>query len=239
MQNRQSAENIRTDLFVLSNLHLNYEECGILILQNEIDPDIVRMIKIELSDRWIPISLNSLIQNDFLTDRRDDFFKILHSNKEIISGLFIKNDSLTNNFYNMLIEEINLCYHRKAFTAVSILSRKLIENLLIELLKTKFGNQDETSLGVYYDTENGRHNKYSILLENFWSNFNEHFRSCCNIGNRSILSNLKNKMKELKNTQDATAHSVEVRKTKSTIDIEKEKIVDVFNFLCYILHNLN
>ena len=67
-------------------------------------------------------------------------------------------------FYNLLEDEINVAYNNpKLPNATYILTRKLIENLLYNLLEYRFGVQ---SISLYYDTSNLRAHDFGILIRN-------------------------------------------------------------------------
>lgn len=67
-------------------------------------------------------------------------------------------------FYDRLESEINTAYNNPALpNAVLMLSRKLIENLVYNLLEYKFGGQN---IKIYYDTNHRRAHDFAILLDN-------------------------------------------------------------------------
>ena len=70
-------------------------------------------------------------------------------------------------FYQKLESEINICYACGAYTAVLILSRKLIENLLIDILRKKYGDRTQEDVEVYFSTDLGRFHDFTVLLRNF------------------------------------------------------------------------
>ena len=71
-------------------------------------------------------------------------------------------------FYNRLQDEINISYSNSRLpNATYMLSRKLIENLLYNLLENKFGGR---KINIYYDTSNRRAHDFSILLRNLKEN---------------------------------------------------------------------
>ena len=67
-------------------------------------------------------------------------------------------------FYNTLEDEINTAYSNpKLPNATYMLTRKLIENLLYNLLEYKFGVRN---ISLYYDVSNKRAHNFGVLLEN-------------------------------------------------------------------------
>ncbi len=67
-------------------------------------------------------------------------------------------------FYERLEEEINTAYSNpKLPNAVLMLSRKLIENLVYNLLQYKFKG---TGIKIYFDTAHNRPHDFGVLLDN-------------------------------------------------------------------------
>jgi len=67
-------------------------------------------------------------------------------------------------FYDTLEDEINTAYSNpKLPNATYMLTRKLIENLLYNLLECKFGVQN---ISLYYDVSNRRAHDFGVLLKN-------------------------------------------------------------------------
>lgn len=69
-------------------------------------------------------------------------------------------------FYNKLKDEINLGYKFGLYSSVTVLSRKLVENLLIDILKKRFPPNEEGNLELYYDTKRNRFHDFALLLDN-------------------------------------------------------------------------
>ena len=70
--------------------------------------------------------------------------------------------STTDKFEIEHIEEINKAYNAGCYTATYILCRKVIENLIIGLLKKKFPK----NINLYFDTNRGRFRDFSEVLKN-------------------------------------------------------------------------
>jgi len=72
-------------------------------------------------------------------------------------------------FYDRLEDEINTAYSNPQLpNAVLMLSRKLVENLVYNVLEYKFGKQGQVSL--YYDIIHRRAQDFSRLIENLENN---------------------------------------------------------------------
>jgi len=126
--------------------------------------------------------------------------------------LQIDDSELNGHFYPGLVYEINLCYQVKADQATLVLTRKLIENLIVDSLRKAF-TMDEVEL--FYDTDNRRTLPLSELLDNM-----KERRKGLNGYSAGIDEELFRKIDELKYRGDASAHSIE--EDASNIDM-KEK----------------
>jgi hypothetical protein len=74
-------------------------------------------------------------------------------------------------FYDPLEDEINTAYNNPALpNAVLVLSRKLIENLVYNLLEYRFQGP---GIGLYYNTGQRRAHDFSVLLDNLSKNKSE------------------------------------------------------------------
>ncbi len=67
-------------------------------------------------------------------------------------------------FYRDLIDLINKCYSYGIYPAVLVFSRKLLENLLVDILRKKYGMQN---VELFFDTKRRRFRSFNELLKNF------------------------------------------------------------------------
>ena len=78
---------------------------------------------------------------------------------------FVKYD--TNDPFRVAhIQEINRAYTFKCYTSAFILCRKVIENLLIDILRSKFPPTSKENKELYYDTARRRYKDFSDILDN-------------------------------------------------------------------------
>jgi hypothetical protein len=135
-----------------------------------------------------------------------------------------------NYFYKNLIEEINKCYSVGAYSAVRILTRKLLENLLIDILKKKYYGKDDDK---FYNKNDGRFHGFNTLLKNF----KEAFKDDSVITNNE-LGKLISILKKFKEEGDINAHSIIVKPEKSEIDREKEHLIYLISALTKIYNDI-
>lgn len=66
------------------------------------------------------------------------------------------------------IDEINNAYTNKCYTSVFILTRKVLENLVIEILTKKFPPTSIQNKELYYDVQKRRFKDFSVILKNLY-----------------------------------------------------------------------
>lgn len=72
------------------------------------------------------------------------------------------------NFYNQLQDEINVCYDHNHPNAAFFLCRKIVENLVFNILEKKFPSQ----INLWYDVKHKIRHKFSILIKNLYDERN-------------------------------------------------------------------
>ena len=109
----------------------------------------------------------SLSNSQTTTVIHKEFGKKTSSKKatKISSYEFIKY-SPKNNFQRDHIKEINNCYNAGCYTAAMILCRKVIENLVIDLLIKQFPASTLANEELYYRHSQNRFNDFSETLDN-------------------------------------------------------------------------
>jgi len=128
------------------------------------------------------------------------------------SESFIDIENTTDDFYDDLIENINKCYRIGVYDGTFVLTRKLLENLVIDLLRKEY---PKSYLRMYYIPEYGRFRNFSELLEAFEYRLKD-YQSYSNGMDRELISDI-NRFRESANSD---AHSI-VRNP------EQEKIKDL------------
>jgi len=74
--------------------------------------------------------IEELLDKDALDDHRDE------------GDLFIDTDAIDHERYQELIEDINDCYRYRVYSGTMVLTRKLFEDIVFEILKTHYGSDD-------------------------------------------------------------------------------------------------
>jgi len=105
----------------------------------------------------------------------------------------------TDHFLRKHIEEINKAYTRHCYTCVFVLTRKILENLIIGILKGKF----PTECQLYFDIPKARNHDFSVVLDNLYKKRNDF-----NPGIKEVIERLQQKLKPFKNDANDKVHSL-------------------------------
>jgi hypothetical protein len=131
-------------------------------------------------------------------------------------------------FYDRLEEEINVAYSNPSLpNAVLMLSRKLIENLVYNLLEYKFGKQNRIDL--YYDMHQMRAHDFSVLLKNLQTN-----RSQYDTDHQPIIDKFLEKAKPFKRDANSKTHKV-IEYLSSIRQIDKFEIPEMTQMLLKLI----
>lgn len=121
----------------------------------------------------------------------------------------IPQDFVEGQFFADLVGEINACYRIKAFSGARVLSRKLLENLLIDIIRGEYGVK---KLNLYYDADDNRFHSFSTLVKNFSNNI-EDFKPYSG----AVEQKLVDQIQEIRESGNTDAHSLEIEWTDNEI----------------------
>jgi hypothetical protein len=143
--------------------------------------------------------------------------------KPIIS--YVSANPANSYFVNEHIKELTDAYYAKCYTAVFILFRKIVENLIIDILRAKFpGN-----INLVLDTGQGRYRDFSVVLQNL---YNE--RNAFSHDGKKVIETLYNRVSHFKKDANDKAHSwFHIVETPDEVDKESrlEPIMERIIFL--------
>jgi hypothetical protein len=125
--------------------------------------------------------------------------------------LFISTTPPEDEFYSPLVEDINQSYQHHIYDATMILTRKLFENLLIEVLRLRLGTNDH--LDTFFIPDQGRFQPFSQLIENFSEELDE-FKPY----DPDIDATFVNQLDKFRTRANANAHSIQVDLSKGEIE---------------------
>lgn len=139
----------------------------------------------------------------------DDIGLKKHSEK------FIELENVSGHFFEELIKKINICYQAEVYEAVLILSRKMIENLLISILRNEFGPNE---IELYFNSDRKQFRNFSTLINNFNNKMNSllHYSG-------AVDQNLIDELDNIREESNASAHSIEIDVSKKNLEDFREK----------------
>jgi hypothetical protein len=106
-------------------------------------------------------------------------------------------------FINGHIKELNKVYDNSCFTSAFILIRKIIENLLIDILIKKFPESNNTkNRELYFNISHKRPHDFSIIIDNLYKKRNEF-----GIEGEMIIQRINGLVKKLKKDTNNKVHS--------------------------------
>jgi hypothetical protein len=122
------------------------------------------------------------------------------------------------------IKELSRAYYSKCYTAVFILFRKIVENLIIDILKAKFPGRFD----LIYNSALHRYHDFSIVLENLYRE-----RSTFTHDGKNAIERLNQLIKPFKKDANDKTHSwFHIVKSPSEIDnLQLHSIVELIIFL--------
>jgi hypothetical protein len=138
-------------------------------------------------------------------------------------------------FYRDLIELINKCYSYGIYPAVLVFSRKLLENLLIDILRRKYGMEN---IDLFFDRHHCRFRNFNELLRNFKIKVKEdkeYFKAIV-----PDIEDIIGKIDEFREKANATAHRLEdsIHIQKEWLDRNRENLNYIVKVLIRIYNNL-
>jgi hypothetical protein len=177
--------------------------------------DVLESSRTSISRSNISTYAHRLQDDDLLTTTENNGYRLKHEGLDYVRDqledgvvenprdeLFIDTDIIDDYFYERLIRDINECYRVRVNSASLVLTRKLFENLLVDILRWHYGMGD---IEMFFDPEQGYHHSLSRLKQNIRNNVDD-FR----VYSRDIDVDLLDKLDQFKESGDASAHSIVV-----------------------------
>jgi hypothetical protein len=129
-------------------------------------------------------------------------------------------------FYNKLENEINLSYGAKLPNATLILVRKLIENLVYNLLEYKFSKRH---IKLYYNVSKRRANDFSVLLDNLKTK-----KKSFGVDEQHTIENFLKLVHPFRRDANSTTHKI-IEYVDKISELNKYKIADMVQLLLILI----
>lgn len=105
----------------------------------------------------------------------------------------------TDHFLGKHFAEINRAYSNHCYTCVFVLTRKVLENLIIGILRAKY----PTDRDLYFDAARQRNQDFSVVLDNLFKKRVEFDHD-----GKEVIERLHQKLKPFKNDANDKVHSL-------------------------------
>ncbi len=128
-----------------------------------------------------------------------------------------------NKFLKAHINEINKTYTHKCYTACFVLMRKVLENLIVEILRKKYPEKKKEHKEKYFDFNRKRNHDFNVLLKNL-SIYSKDFES-----ERKIVERICQLADRFKERANEMAHSLYHIATKK--EIEETNFQDILDLI--------
>lgn len=135
------------------------------------------------------------------------------------NGRFIDTDQVEDDDYELLVTNINRSYRNAINDGTLVLTRKLLENLIIDVLRTEFGG---VQINLYYNTDHGRFHGLGRLCDNLRgeiSNLNHY--------SRQLDSDLVDRIEEFKEQGNSQAHSIRIGVSDDELEAMREDATEL------------
>jgi|GEM_PF-1203300 len=137
---------------------------------------------------------------------------------------------IPDDFYEELIGEVNRAYAYQLPMALSILIRKLLENLVIDILRKKHGT---ANLTLYYEPSRRKFNDFSVLLQNL-----DDKKADFHYITPSLDKSFINDLHRYRETGNSGAHSIDTNLTVEQFKADRDKINYLVRLLLKIFQRL-
>lgn len=113
--------------------------------------------------------------------------------------------------YQEVVTEINRCYNTGSYSSATIMVRKLVENLIIDILRMEYGDDEPEK---YFNTDTGRLHNLSTLI----NNLEESTNALKKYSGRVTSEEFQKSLEKSRTRANKEAHSVDVNRTQKELE---------------------
>lgn len=157
--------------------------------------------------------------------------KVDIATRSINSESYIDIDNTTDDFYDELIDNINRSYQIEVYDGTLVLTRKLLENLVIELLRREY---PKSYVRMYHIPEQQRFRNFSDLIEIFEYRIKD-YQSYSNGVDEELIENIN----QFRESANSDAHSIVRNPSKEEVDELGEDAEYAAKVMFRILRNMD
>jgi hypothetical protein len=142
---------------------------------------------------------------------------------------YLEVQELPDDFYRDLLDMINRAYAYELYVVVCLLARKMLENLLIDILRKRFGME---KLDLFYDTKYHGFREFKTLINNFENNLGEFQKIVPTLDSKFVKM-----LHSLREQGNSAAHTLEVQLTQKELIQNKESLEFAIKTLVRLFNN--
>lgn len=143
------------------------------------------------------------------------------------SGRLLDVKVLPGDFYIELQEQINKAFAYGIYPAVNVFGRKFLENLLVDILRKKYGMG---SVELFYDTGRRRFHGFEILLKNLHDRIDD-FAAISPAFDDAFLR----KINMFREHGNSSAHTIELKLSKEDLERDVKDLEYAIKLLVRVL----
>lgn len=177
----------------------------------------------------------NLRDEEIINNDRELFYELnlISDNLEIFehfNAKLLNVGNYSDDFYEDLQTEINKAYNYGLYSSVFVLVRKLFENLVIDLLRKKYGMEN---IDLFFNPSKNRFHNFSTLIENL-----EEKQLDFRPAEPEINSDLIETINNFRQKGNSSAHSITLNIKKEDLDEEINDLEHTIKILVRGLNNL-
>lgn len=213
MENFQGSHMFRYRMFLPRDFVLEYHiKVGMLV-----DLLLTGVVRLNKS---IPISPKRLSLSEMEVIPKDNHGVSIPSVGLLVSTEF------TDEYYSNLVIEINKTYGYGLYTGALVLLRKLFENLIIDLLSSRYGM---SGIDLFFDKNKGYHLNISSLISNLKSKTSDF-----NMFTKGFDEDFFKFLENLRGKAGASAHSLDINANPKLFETWKDSINQYSRLILYV-----
>jgi hypothetical protein len=108
----------------------------------------------------------------------------------------------SDHFVRGHIDELNRAYSTDCYTSANIMARKVVENLVIDILRRKYPPTSRENKELYYDIAQHRFKDFSVILDNLYAK-----RTEFGLDEKKVVERLVTLLKNFKEDANDKTHS--------------------------------
>jgi len=143
---------------------------------------------------------------------------------------YLNVETLPDDFYIELREQINKAFAYGVLPAVQILSRKFLENLVVDILRKKYGMKQ---VELFFDTNKRRFNNFEVLLKNLQEKIDDFI-----VISSAFDADFLKKVNRFREQGNSSAHTIELNLSREKLEKDAKDLEYIIKLLVKVYNAL-